>query len=743
MFKMWAKVICLSVIGWLCLAGVQTGAQKNQAALHSINVSSSRELKDLLSYGKGHRPLVSAHRGGARKGFPENCIATFENTLRHTPALLEVDPRYTKDGAIVLMHDATLDRTTNGAGKVSERTLAELKELRLKDNEGNLTDYRIPTLDEALAWAKGKTVLALDQKDVPIEARVKKIQEHRAQASAIVIVYSFEDARRCYDLDKEIMMEVMIPNRAALDKFALTGVAWSNIVAFVTHTQAAEPDIFRLIHEKGVLCIVGTSRTIDREFSQGKIKDRHALTAKYQAFIRAGADIIEADLGVEAGQSLQTITPVTPIRQNDRARNRPNIIFILADDLGWGELGCYGSDKIKTPNIDRLAAEGMRFTSAYCGTSSCAPSRAALMTGLHMGHNPIRANREIEPEGQAPLPDGTITVAQLLKDAGYKTATMGKWGLGFPGSGSEPTDRGFDYNFGYNCQREAHSYYPKHLWRNKERVELDGKTYSHDLIADGALKWVRAQAGGASPFFLYLAFTIPHAKYEVPDLGIYAHKPWPDGEKRIAAMVTRMDRSIGQLLDLLKQTGADRNTLIFFASDNGPRGSDKEHDLEFFNSNGPWRGYKRSMYEGGLRVPAIAWWPGRIKPGQVSDEPWAFWDFLPTAVEVADAKAPKGFKPDGLSIAPLLTGKRQPRREYLYWELHEQFFKQALRMGDWKAVRPAIKKPLELYNLKTDPAETNDVAAQHPDLARKMSALMQAARVDSPDWPIKAPPEKN
>jgi arylsulfatase A len=430
-----------------------------------------------------------------------------------------------------------------------------------------------------------------------------------------------------------------------------------------------------------------------------------------------------------------------PAQRNRSASDKPNIIFILADDMGWGELGCYGSDKIKTPNIDRLAAEGMRFTSAYAGTSVCAPSRAALMTGLHMGHNPIRANREIQPEGQAPLPAGTVTVAQLLKDAGYKTATTGKWGLGFPGSGSEPADRGFDFNFGYNCQREAHHYYPKHLWRNKERVELDGKTYSHDLITAETLKWVRANA--TQPFFLYLAFTIPHAEYEVPDLGIYADKPWPEGEKRVAAMISRMDASIGQLMDELKQTSADRNTLIFFASDNGAMGSNREHQLEFFNSNGPWRGFKRSMYEGGLRVPAIAWWPGKIKAGQVNHTPWAFWDFLPTAVDVAGGMPPRGLKTDGLSIKPLLLGKRTPKREYFYWELHERFFQQALRMGDWKAVRSSIDQPVELYNLKTDPAETRDVSKQHPDLIQKMIALMQSARTDSQDWPIKAPPEKN
>lgn len=453
--------------------------------------------------------------------------------------------------------------------------------------------------------------------------------------------------------------------------------------------------------------------------------------------------MIKATTSIVVLLLLSSFLPATTRAQrNQSATGRPNIIFILADDLGWGELGCYGSDKIKTPSIDRLAAEGMRFTAAYCGTSVCAPSRAALMTGLHMGHNPIRANREVKPEGQMPLPPGTITVAQLLKDAGYKTGTVGKWGLGFPGSGSEPTDRGFDFNFGYNCQREAHHYYPQHLWRNKERVPLDGKTYSHDLMMREALAWVRAQAGQPQPFFLYLAATIPHANYEVPELGIYADKPWPDGEKRIAAMITRLDHCIGQLLDLLRQTGADRNTLIFFASDNGAMGSNQEHQLEFFNSNGPWRAFKRSLYEGGLRVPALAWWPGKIKPGQVNDTPWAFWDFLPTAADVAGVKLPQAFRTDGISIKPLLLGKQLPQREYLYWELHERFFQQALRAGEWKAVRPAINKPVELYNLKTDPAETTDLAAKHPAIAQKLTALMQTARTDAPDWPIKPPPAK-
>jgi glycerophosphoryl diester phosphodiesterase len=306
------KILSLFILGFLCLAADFSSAQKNQVSLHTFNIRSARELKELLSYSEARVPLISAHRGGARKGFPENCIATFENTLRQTHAMLEVDPRYTKDGAVVLMHDATLERTTTGTGNVVDHTLAELKALRLKDPEGNITDYRIPTLDEALVWAKGKTMLVLDQKTVPMEARVKKIQQHHAQASALVIAYSFEDAKHCYEMDQDIMQEIMVPNRAALEKFDQMGVPWRNVVAFVTHTEAAEPSIYELLHKKGVMCIVGSSRTIDRDFSAGKIPDHQTLTAKYQALIQIGADIIEADLGIEAGQALQSI------RKNNR-----------------------------------------------------------------------------------------------------------------------------------------------------------------------------------------------------------------------------------------------------------------------------------------------------------------------------------------------------------------------------------------------------------------------------------------
>lgn len=422
---------------------------------------------------------------------------------------------------------------------------------------------------------------------------------------------------------------------------------------------------------------------------------------------------------------------------------RPNIIFILADDLGWGDVGCYGQKKIQTPHLGRMAAEGIRFTSAYCGTSVCAPSRCALMTGLHMGHAPIRANQEIVPEGQMPLPKGTITVAHLLRQAGYGTACIGKWGLGFPGSGSEPGKMGFDYFFGYNCQRHAHNYYPASLWRNDEHVLLPGNAngkrgqYSHDVLMEDALAWVRKQ--GSEPFFLYVALTLPHGPRTVPEWGRYEKEPWPNSEKDLAAMITRMDAGVGQLLALLKELGIDDRTLVMFTSDNGPAEDNGEHKTEFFDSNGPWRGAKRQMYEGSLRVPAIARWPGRIQPATVSDQPWAFWDFLPTAAELAGANLPDSLKTDGISFAPALFGRPMPERTCFYWELHEGPINQAVRFGNYKAVRNAMNRPLELYDLQSDPGESRNLAADKPELLAKAESLIKAARVDSPDWPIKAP----
>jgi arylsulfatase A-like enzyme len=431
------------------------------------------------------------------------------------------------------------------------------------------------------------------------------------------------------------------------------------------------------------------------------------------------------------------------------AQNKPNIIFIQADDLGYGDLSVYGQKKFTTPNIDRLAAEGMRFTQYYAGSTVCAPSRSALMTGQHSGHTRIRGN------ARYPLLPEDVTVAEVLKSAGYATAVIGKWGLGEAGTTGVPNRKGFDYFFGYLNQRHAHNYYPTFLWRNEEKVPLrnvvpdedkegSGNStnrldYSHDLLAEEALKFLERQNGG--PFFLYLSFTIPHANneaknkgMEVPDLGEFANKDWPPQERAKAAMITRMDRDVGRVMELLKKRGIDDDTIVFFTSDNGPH-REGGADPEFFDSSGPLRGIKRAMYEGGIRVPMIARWPKRINAGAVSDQVWANWDFMPTAAEIAGAKPPANI--DGISMLDALLGKRQRNHEFLYWEFHEGGFFQAVRMGDWKAVRNAPGSPLELYNLKTDLGEKNDVASKRPVVVKKIEAYLKTARTESDLWPVK------
>ena len=423
--------------------------------------------------------------------------------------------------------------------------------------------------------------------------------------------------------------------------------------------------------------------------------------------------------------------PVVP-----RAADRPpNIVFILSDDLGQGQLGCYGQKLIQTPRLDRMAAEGTRFTQAYTGTSVCAPSRASLMSGLHMGHCPIRANREVEPEGQRPLPEDTRTVAQILKGAGYATACTGKWGLGMWDTTGSPLKKGFDFFYGYNCQRHAHTYFPTYLWRNATREELDGKTYSQNLIQKETLNWVRAHAD--KPFFLYYAITLPHAKLEIDDPGIYRDRPWTKDQKALAAMVTRVDSDVGALLDLLAELRIDDNTIVFFSGDNGADfAPGSAMDKLFDHSNG-LRGVKRGMYEGGLRQPSIVRWPGRV-PARVCDEPWAFWDFLPTAAALAGVALPADLKIDGLDLTDFLKGAPAPRRECFYWELHEGPVKQAVRFGNWKVVRNGPKGAVELYDLDADPAEKNDLAASRPKQVKEAVALMAKSRTAHPDWPVPA-----
>lgn len=432
---------------------------------------------------------------------------------------------------------------------------------------------------------------------------------------------------------------------------------------------------------------------------------------------------------------------LVPMAWAQPSGQRPNIIFILSDDIAQGDLGCYGQKLIQTPSLDRMAAEGTRYLQAYTGTSVCAPTRSSLMTGLHMGHCPIRANREIQPEGQMPLPPGTVTIAQILKDAGYATACTGKWGMGMFDTSGSPFKVGVEHFFGYNCQRHAHSYFPSYLYNDDLRFELDGKTYAQELIQNDTLRWIRSVQD--QPFFLFYAVTLPHGKYEIDDLGPYADKPWTDRQKTYAAMITRLDSDVGEILALLKKLGIDDNTLVMFSGDNGSSFPPKSEIGRHFDQTlgGQLRGFKRGMYEGGLRQAAMARWPGKVPAGRVTNEPWAFWDFLPTAAELAGAKLPVGFQTDGLSLVSFLRGGHAPQRDYFYWELHERGpgFIQAIRFGDWKAVRNRLGAKIELYDLAKDQGETNDLATEFPDVIAQADRLMQQARKDDPNWPTRRP----
>ncbi len=431
------------------------------------------------------------------------------------------------------------------------------------------------------------------------------------------------------------------------------------------------------------------------------------------------------------------------------AAPRPNILVILADDLGIGDLGCYGQQKIATPNLDRMAAEGMRFQDAYAGAAVCAPSRCVLMTGLDAGHARIRDNHNHRGE-RVPLRPEDLTVAELLKGAGYRTALIGKWGLGEAGTTGTPLRQGFDEFYGFLNQDHAAVFYPHHIWDNESEVFLEGnlgirrKHFAHDLLTSRALDFLRRSHPG--PFFLYLAYTMPHADsqlardtgdgFPVPDYGRYARRDWPQSEKGYAAAVEILDRDVGRILECLRQTGLDRNTLVLFSSDNGPANV-PGHSPEFFSSAGGFRGHKGQPYEGGIRVPTIAFWPGRIPAGRVSSEPWSFADFLPTAAELAGIEPPRGI--DGVSIASTLQGQERRRRpEYLYWEgFSKKRLWQAVRLGRWKAVRHGgFDAPIELYDLEADPGESRNLAAAQPQIRRRMEEILRAARTDSPDYPV-------
>jgi arylsulfatase A len=463
----------------------------------------------------------------------------------------------------------------------------------------------------------------------------------------------------------------------------------------------------------------------------------------------------------------------TPVAQASVER-RPNIVLIVADDLGYGDLGSYGQKLIQTPHLDRMAAEGLRFTDFYAGSPVCAPSRCTLMTGKHPGHAYVRDNWEAggwnegDAEGQQPLLPGTQTLGRVLQDAGYATACIGKWGLGGPGSTGAPLNQGFDHFYGYLCQRQAHNFYPTHLWNDNEMEKLDGNVwknltgphYAHDLMTEDALSWTAER--GDDPFFLLLTYTIPHLALQVPDdsmapyIGEWEDPPYEGGKGYLphatpraayAGMVSRMDRDVGRLLAQLKDMGVDEDTLVMFTSDNGATYDIGGAHSEFFESNGVLRGAKGSVYEGGLRVPLIARWPGHTEAGTTTDAVGAFWDFMPTLLDAAGVSAgptlgsEDALALDGTSLLPVLTGSTPLEERSLYWEFPGYGNQQALREGDWMLIRRFLgtkaKTTTELFNLATDLSQKDNVAAEHPERVQRMLDRMEEEHVASPDFPLK------
>lgn len=454
------------------------------------------------------------------------------------------------------------------------------------------------------------------------------------------------------------------------------------------------------------------------------------------------------------------------------AAEKPNVIYVLADDLGIGDLGCYGQKIIETPQLDRMAAEGLRFTQHYSGSNVCAPTRCSLMTGLHTGHTFIRGNAQ-NPDGpgQLPIPDSAFTLAELMKKAGYATAMFGKWGLGEPDTTGDPLTQGWDLYVGYTDQVRAHNYFPDFILKNGERVPLDNEvvylpktewhkgtgsystgqhTYSHDVLEQDALDFIRAHRD--QPFFLYLPFALPHdngeapeLKMEVPDFGRYADKDWPINMKGYAEMVTRLDATVGRVLDLLAELDLDDHTLVIFTSDNGSYPHQKDPNLEiteFFDSNGPYRGTKRDMTEGGIRAPMLAWWPGTIAASGTTDHVSAHWDVMPTLADLSGAEI-EG-KTDGLSLVPTLRGETsaQAKHDHLYWEDGEDG-DVGIREGRWKGILRGLHKnpdaKFEIYDLEADVGETTDLAAEKPELVARFHQLVREARTPSEEFPLTLP----
>lgn len=432
----------------------------------------------------------------------------------------------------------------------------------------------------------------------------------------------------------------------------------------------------------------------------------------------------------------------------------PNIIFIMVDDMGYGDIGAYGQQVIQTPEIDKMAAEGIMFTNVYTGSTVCAPSRSVLLTGQHTGHTTVRGNFGKPGMGgvkcsaggsgyRVPLTEEDVTVAELLQSAGYNTGMTGKWGLGEPGTSGLPNLKGFDEWFGLLNQRRAHSHYPEFVWHNQEKIMLEGNTgttqnfaneehHLHYMITEFALDFIREKGNESDPFFLYIPYTFPHDKFQIPELEPYVtDKDWSEQEKVYASMITTLDRDLGTILQMLREMDIEENTLVFFCSDNGA--ANRYEGL--FDSSGNLKGRKRSMYDGGLKTPMIAWWPGEIEPGMKSDAIWYFADVLPTLATLAEAEIPDNI--DGINVLPaILTGEQAGLDERpLYWEFYEAGFQQAARKGNWKAVRNNINDEIELYHLPDDPGEENNVARMHPETIAWFEDYFVSARTPSENWP--------
>jgi arylsulfatase A-like enzyme len=441
---------------------------------------------------------------------------------------------------------------------------------------------------------------------------------------------------------------------------------------------------------------------------------------------------------------LGLVVTISAAAQSQPRGPLPNIIYVMVDDMGYADIGPYGQKVIKTPNLDRMAREGIRFTDVYTGASVCAPSRSVLMTGQHLGHTRVRGNSGMaggvldhNKARRVPLEPEDVTVAQVLKGRGYITGMTGKWGLGEPGSTGEPNAKGFDEWFGFLNQNHAHTHYPDYLWRNQQKVTIDanlnGKRgqHTHELFTNFAFDFIRRRS--QRPCFVYVPKTLPHHEMGVPDLGRYANEPWEQAEKVHAAMIDMIDRDMGRLFRLLEELRIDDNTLVFFCSDNGGA---RRHDGRF-DSNAPLRGGKGDVYEGGLRTSMLVRWPGKIPAGATSDLPWMFADVLPTLADVAGSPVPPGI--DGVSVLPSILGQRQNLDRMLYWEQYSGGFQQAVRWGKWKAVRRDGSPPkFELYDLSNDIGETRDVANANKDVVRRIEAFMADAHVPSPNWSRKS-----